>query len=286
MSEHPYRGGRASARSETRSGAGAVTVTVVVPALNEAANLPHVLGRIPVEYELVIVDGHSTDGTAQVALACRPDARIIRQSRRGKGNALSCGFAAAEGDIVVMLDADGSARPEEIPNFVDALLAGADFAKGSRFAPGGGSADITPLRRAGNAVLGSMVNRLFDTSYTDLCYGYNAIWRRCLPLIALDCDGFEVETMMNIRVANAGLRVTEVASFEDVRLHGKSNLRTIKDGWRVLVTILRERRRQGCQACGDGHLAVAAAPAIERVNEEDATHDLIEVLRTRVRQSR
>ena len=220
-----------------------VAVSVVVPALNEAANLPHVLARIPARYEVLVVDGHSTDGTIEVARAHRADVRIVRQSGRGKGNALSCGFAAASGDIIVMLDADGSARPEEISAFVDALLAGADFAKGSRFAPGGGSADITDLRRIGNAFLGGVVNRLFGTAYTDLCYGYNAFWRRCLTRLEIDCDGFEVETLMNIRIAKAGLRVAEVASFEDARLHGSSNLRTFRDGWRVLRTILRERTR-------------------------------------------
>ena len=217
-------------------------ISVVIPALNEAANLRHVLARIPYEYEVVVVDGHSTDGTIDVARAHRTDVRIVHQSRKGKGNALACGFAAATGDILVMLDADGSARPEEIPAFVEALQGGADFAKGSRFLPGGGSADITALRRAGNAVLSGIVNRLFDTTYTDLCYGYNAFWRHCLSPIAVDCDGFEVETLINIRIAKAGLRVAEVPSFEDPRLHGQSNLRTFRDGWRVLRTIAREHK--------------------------------------------
>ena len=218
-----------------------LAVSVVVPTLNEAANLPHVLSRIPPQYEVIVVDGHSTDGTAEVARAHRADVRIVAQSGKGKGNALCCGFAAARGDIIVMLDADGSARPEEITAFVDALLHGADFAKGSRFAPGGGSADITMLRKRGNAFLGAIVNRLFGTSYTDLCYGYNAFWRRCLSQIDIECNGFEIETLMNIQVAKAGLRVTEVPSFEDLRLNGQSNLRTFRDGLRVMRTILRER---------------------------------------------
>jgi len=140
-----------------------------------------------------------------------------------------------------MLDADGSADPSEIRRFVEALEAGADFAKGSRFRPGGGSADISPLRSAGNWVLSRTVNVLFGTSYSDLCYGYNAFWRRCLPAISVDCDGFEVETLINIRVARAGLRIAEVPSFERARIHGQSNLNTFRDGARVLRTILRER---------------------------------------------
>jgi glycosyltransferase involved in cell wall biosynthesis len=214
----------------------------VVPALNEANNLPHVLGRIPPDFEVILVDGQSTDGTADVARLHRPDVKIISQNRRGKGNALACGFEAATGDILVMLDADGSARPEELPAFIDTLCSGADFAKGSRFIHGGGSADITALRRVGNAVLSGIVNRLFGTDYTDLCYGYNAFWRHCLRRIDVDCDGFEVETLINIRIAKAGLIVSEVPSFEEPRLHGESNLRTFRDGWRVLRTIMREHR--------------------------------------------
>jgi glycosyltransferase involved in cell wall biosynthesis len=189
------------------------------------------------------VDGLSTDGTPDVARRARPDARIVMQSGRGKGDALRCGFEAATGDILVMMDADGSADPAEIPRFVRALIDGADFAKGTRFRGGGGSTDITRLRSAGNSVLSATVNVLFGTSYTDLCYGFNAFWRHCLPAMNVDCTGFEVETLINIRVARAPLTVCEVPSFERPRVHGESNLRTFRDGSRVLRTILRERVR-------------------------------------------
>jgi glycosyltransferase involved in cell wall biosynthesis len=219
-----------------------VTVTAVIPAMNEAANLPHVFARMPAcVTEIVLVDGNSSDDTIEVARALRPDVRIVMQNGRGKGNALACGFAAAEGDIIVMLDADGSTDPAEIVEFIAPLLEGADFAKGSRYATGGGSADITRIRDAGNRALGGAVNLLFGTKFTDLCYGYNAFWRSCLPHMHVTCDGFEVETLINVRVARAGLRVTEVPSYEQERIHGESNLHAIRDGRRVLSTILRER---------------------------------------------
>jgi glycosyltransferase involved in cell wall biosynthesis len=221
---------------------GSPSVSVVVPTLNEAANLPHVFGALPLdEYEIVLVDGFSTDDTVDVARRLHPGVKVVYQTRRGKGNALATGFAACTGDIIVMLDADGSADPAEIPAFVEALVAGADFAKGSRVLPGGGSEDITPLRGLGNKMLTLTTNVMYRTRYTDLCYGYNAFWRHCLPHIRVDCDGFEVETLINIRVKKAGLRVTEVPSFERSRIHGESNLRTFRDGWRVLRTIFRER---------------------------------------------
>jgi glycosyltransferase involved in cell wall biosynthesis len=219
-----------------------VRVSVVIPTLNEAANLPHVFAELPEGlHEVILVDGFSTDDTVEVACSLRPGIRIVEQDRRGKGNALRRGFEAATGDIIVMLDADGSADPGEIPAFVDALVAGADFAKGSRFVRGGGSTDITPIRRLGNLALNGLVNGLYGTTYTDLCYGYNAFWRHCLPYMDVDCDGFEVETLINIRIAKASLKVSEVPSFERDRIHGESNLSATRDGLRVLRTIARER---------------------------------------------
>src|SRR4051812_643993 len=99
------------------------TISVVIPTLNEAAHLPHVFARIPeCVDEVVVVDGHSTDDTVEMARSLRPDVRIVLQRGKGKGNALACGFAAARGDIIVMIDADGSTDPAEIPDFVRPLL--------------------------------------------------------------------------------------------------------------------------------------------------------------------
>ena len=220
-------------------------VSVVIPALNEARNLPHVFAKLPRWiHEVVLVDGLSADGTVEVARKLFPAVKIVSQTRKGKGNALACGFAACTGEIIVMLDADGSANPEELPLFVNELLNGADLAKGSRFLEGGGSSDITPTRRLGNWFFSTLVNTMYDTRYSDLCYGYNAFWRECLPMIDVDCDGFEVETLINLRAARAGLCVIEVPSFEEDRIYGESNLRTFRDGFRVLRTIFREWPRR------------------------------------------
>ncbi len=222
----------------------AARVSVVMPALNEEDNLAHVFARMPREvHEVILVDGNSTDGTVELANELWPGLITVYQSGKGKGNALTCGFWAATGDIIVMLDADGSTDPAEIPRFVAALLAGADFAKGTRFIAGGGSADITTIRRMGNWALAKVVNQIWGGQYSDLCYGYNAFWRRCLPFITPDCDGFEVETLINIRAARAALRIHEVPSFEYDRRHGVSNLNARRDGFRVLRTIISERVR-------------------------------------------
>jgi glycosyltransferase involved in cell wall biosynthesis len=218
------------------------TVSVVIPAKNEARNLEHVFSTIPQWVdEIVLVDGHSVDDTVAVAQKLNPNIRIVRQKGRGKGDALRMGFEAAKGDIIVMMDADGSTDGREIPRFVAALTTGADFAKGSRFASGGGSDDITFSRGLGNKILSVMVNMLFGTRYTDLCYGYNAFWAKHLPRLDLNCDGFEIETVMNVRAAKAGLAIHEIPSYEHRRLHGMSNLKVVRDGLRIAKFIIRER---------------------------------------------
>jgi glycosyltransferase involved in cell wall biosynthesis len=218
-------------------------VSVVIPAMNEAANLPHVFKTLPGWiHEVVLVDGRSTDDTVAVARDLWPGVTVVQQLGKGKGDALISGFAACTGDIIVMVDADGSADGQEIVSYVSALVSGADFAKGSRFANGGGTDDMTWVRRMGNRALCAVVNAKFGARYTDLCYGYNAFWRHCLDDIALDCTGFEIETLMNIRVVKAGLRVQEVPSHEYLRIHGVSNLRAVRDGLRVLKVILKEKR--------------------------------------------
>ncbi len=220
-------------------------VSVVVPAMNEAKNIGLVLKQLPGDlHEVILVDGNSKDDTIEAARAAHPDIRVLVQSGRGKGDALRTGFAAVTGNLVVMLDADGSADPAEIPRFVEALEEGADFAKGSRFLEGGGSTDITGTRRLGNAFLSGTANLLHGTHFTDLCYGYNAFWARCLPFISLDVPGFEVETLINLRIASAGMKITEVPSYELDRIYGESNLNTFRDGFRVLGTILSEGRRR------------------------------------------
>lgn len=229
------------------------TVSVVLPVRNEARNLTYVAQRMPPVDEIVVIDGGSVDGTADVARRLWPNATVIEQTRAGKGNALACGFLAATSDIVVMIDGDGSTDPAEIPLFVEALTAGADLAKGSRFSSGGGSNDITHFRRMGNKALNRLVNLLFRTEFSDLCYGYNAFWRRnlgCLELPPTDTaepqwgDGFEIETVINVRAARSGWLIHEVGSFEGKRIYGRSNLNAVTDGLRVLRTISRERRER------------------------------------------
>lgn len=226
-----------------------VRVSVIIPALNEAESLPHVLPRIPAwVHEVVLVDGNSTDATVAVATELRPSIRIVLQEGCGKGAALRTGFFAATGDIIVMLDADGSTDPLEIAAFVGALLGGADYVKGSRFMQGGGTADMPRLRQWGNWGFVCLTNVLFDTHFTDITYGYNAIWRKHINVLALDIDNWANEIIGNIRVASTGLRVVEVSCFEHERIAGEAKLKTFSAGWQIFKAILAERLKQRTHA--------------------------------------
>jgi glycosyltransferase involved in cell wall biosynthesis len=217
-------------------------VSVVIPTLNEERNVAWVLERLPdLVDEVILVDGRSTDNTVEVARSVRPDIRVLLEPRPGKGAALRAGFAAARGDYIVMIDADGSMDPAEIERFVDALQSGCDLVKGSRFANGGGTADMSTVRRLGNGALRTAVNVLYRTNFTDLCYGFIGFRRERLGALRLDSQGFEIETEMVARAVIASLRIGEVASFEAQRRHGESNLSPWRDGRRALATLLHER---------------------------------------------
>jgi glycosyltransferase involved in cell wall biosynthesis len=216
-------------------------VSLVLPALNEAEGLALILPRVPaVVDQVIVVNGPSTDGTAEVVRRLRPDALLVSQRGRGKGNALKHGLAVADGDIIVTMDADGSMNPEDIDAFIARLREGADFVKGSRALPGAGSADFTPVRRAGNAALTRFANSLFGASYTDITYGFNAYWRSTIRHLGRLADGFEFEIQAAVRAVVVGMRTAEVATHEPARAGGVSKLNPLTDGSAILKILLRE----------------------------------------------
>jgi glycosyltransferase involved in cell wall biosynthesis/anti-sigma regulatory factor (Ser/Thr protein kinase) len=248
--EFDYAGDRALGRRGLRPPQ--PRVSVVVPAKDEAANILEVLPYLSSFFEVIVVVSEDDDASAEAALAALPSARVVYQTRKGKGNALACGFSHANGDVIVTFDVDGSADPHEIPRFVEALTRGADLAKGSRFCPGGGSQDITQFRSLGNYGLNLAASALTGTRFTDLCYGFNAFWADQLPVLCLPDtaaegpqrgDGFEIEAMIIGRFAISHAIIIEVPSYEYDRYHGESNLNAIRDGFRVLWTLLRDRVR-------------------------------------------
>jgi glycosyltransferase involved in cell wall biosynthesis len=260
----PFRLRAVDGRAEPPSPEGP-SISLVIPALNEADGLIHLLPRVPrLVSELIVVDGGSTDGTVRIVREIRPDATVLRQSGKGKGDALKCGIAEARGEIIVTMDADGSMNPEDIPRFVASLLAGHDFVKGSRMLAGGGSADFTRLRRAGNSALTRVGNIIFGSSYTDITFGFNAYWRPTIMHLGELADGFEFEIQAALRAASVGMRTAEVATHEPARVGGVSKLNPLTDGLAILRIILCEASpRKGMK------LGAAAAPAMaEQIFDE------------------
>lgn len=219
-------------------------VGVVIPARNEEHSLPVVLKelrKIGID-DVLVIDGKSTDGTIGVAKDF--GANVVLQSGNGKGNAVCQVFCNSylDVDAVVLLDADGSMRPKEIPFLVEKLASGADVVKGSRFIKGGYSEDLSLLRRFGNLLFLSLVKLFWKANYTDLCYGYAAFRKETVRRLAnvLKSQNFEIETEVFIKAKKLGLKVAEVPSVELKRRHGKSNLKCFTDGFSILRTIVQE----------------------------------------------
>ena len=219
-------------------------ITVIIPTFNEENNIEPVLSGLPdMVDEVLIVDGNSSDNTVKKVRELFPDVKILIQPGIGKGDALRHGFENAQGDIIVTIDADGSMNPAEIPAFIEPILNGYDYVKGSRFLPRGGTTDMVWYRKMANRVFVILVNILYGVNYTDLCYGYNALHKSVLDKVTYESDGFEIETEMHIKARKHNLLIAEVPSFEDKRVCGEGKLKTFSDGWRILKTILRERIR-------------------------------------------
>lgn len=242
------------------------TVTAVIPTLNEAENLRWLLPRLSGVDEVVVVDGESADGTADVARRLRPDAVVISRPPTGKGAAMRAGFEAATSDVIVAIDADGSMDPREIDAFVALICCGFDVVKGSRYCVGGGSDDLTRLRRAGNLLLTRLANVLYRVRWTDLCYGYIALRRSVVDRLNLAADGFEIETELCVNAVTTGLRIAELPSHELDRRSGVSKLNAGRDGLRVLRTMVRGRRGP----VGGARPRLRTAPAPERAARERA----------------
>jgi glycosyltransferase involved in cell wall biosynthesis len=234
------------------------SVSLIIPAMNESTTLTSIIDSVP-EYvdEIIVIDGRSKDNTFEIASNHPRVNKVLRQRSRGKGAALSLGFAVATCDLVAIIDADGSMDPAELKDFLN-MFPQAEIVKGSRSKKlGGTSADLTVFRDLGNRVLTKLCNFWFKENWTDLAYGYAVVDRKALGKLGLSSydemgsvfghksygQGFEIEALIFCRSSKWGFRVLEVASAEHRRISGSSNLRAIRDGFRVLSAIIIEKNR-------------------------------------------
>jgi glycosyltransferase involved in cell wall biosynthesis len=218
-------------------------IGIVIPTFNEEKNIGDVIFRLrDMDYtNILVIDGSSKDNTIKVAE--KSGAKIVLQSGRGKGQAIRQALENnyLDTDFLVLLDADGSMDPREIPRYIHALQNGADVAKGSRFLPGGGTIDMSALRKFGNSCMTLSVNAIYSTKYTDICYGFFALNRKAIKALSplLESNNFEIETELFIKAKQVGLNVVEVPSFENLRKYGESNLNSFRDGTKIFQVIFR-----------------------------------------------
>jgi len=232
-------------------------VSVIVPVKNESGAIKLILDKMPnYVHEVIVVDGNSTDNTVEIAQAHPRVDKVIIQQSRGKGGALSAGFAKATGDLIAIIDADGSMEPSELSDYIEKFPQ-YDVVKGSRYLQGGGSTDLTAIRSVGNKALTALANFLFKQKWSDMAYGYAVFSSKAVEELALTNydkmgsffghksygQGFEIETLMFTRAARRGMKICEVPSFEGDRISGSSNLRAVRDGFRVLFALIIERSR-------------------------------------------
>jgi glycosyltransferase involved in cell wall biosynthesis len=226
-------------------------VTVLICALNEEESIPFVLPKIPnwVD-EILLVDGHSSDGSVALAKHLCPKLRVLFQPKTGKGDALKFGVGQAKGEIIVTLDADGETPPEEIESFIQPLLDGNDFAKGSRLFKTRPH-KMPPYRWFGNKILAFTCNILYGTRFSDICSGYNSFWKKAyleLDLTYAESEiGCSMEQQMIVKAKKAGMRIKEVPHTSRGRIGGTSVLKNVKlsvnQGFRDWFVIIRERFR-------------------------------------------
>ena len=222
-------------------------ISIVIPTLNEEKNLKVLLKEIKnffkkrkeFSYEIIVVDGFSKDNTVKIAkkFGCK-----VLYDNVGKGSALDKGVRASKGDIIITMDADLSHRPIEIGLLIEGIRCGYDIVMGSRFLMGGGTEDMPWYRKLGNKFFVFLINLIWNAKYTDLCYGYRAFRKGVWENLNLKSKRFGIETEISIKAIKKRMKILEVPSFEKKRKYGEGKLKTFKDGFQILKTILSELR--------------------------------------------
>ncbi len=220
-------------------------ISLIIPTRNEQHCIGKVIREVPrdVINEIVIVDGHSTDKTWEEAKAAlRPEDKLVMQKGKGYGGAFLEAFDIVTGDVVIMMDADGSHNPSDIPSIVEKVRRGYEYVMASRYAVGGHSEDDTIIRWFGNRTFTWMTNVIHGTNVTDSLYLFTAITRDGLKKLKLESHGFEFCTEILVKAHRAGLKFAEVPAVERARFAGKSKVNAFWHGLKILRMILRRYR--------------------------------------------
>lgn len=222
-----------------------VKLGVVVPALNEAGGIAGILESTRnllrgYRVAIVVVDGGSTDSTVEIVR--KLGVEVVRQCREGYGDALSLGFEYAvrvlDSQIIVMLDADGTYDPNDIPSLLQPVLMGeADMVLGNRF-PRSLPGSMTKVNQVGNRVISWLTEQLFGVHVSDTQCGLRVFSSDLVPIFKGQAMGMSFATEMLIDAYQGGARITEAEVTYRPRI-GKTKLNPLKDGASILGIILR-----------------------------------------------
>ncbi len=226
-------------------------VLILIPCYNEADGIGQVIAGFPrarlarygYQLDILVIDNNSSDNTAEVAR--QAGARVIREPRQGKGNAIRTGFYNIAGaDYVAMLDGDDTYRPEEIMRLIEPLSSDfCDVVIGSRLGGRISAGSMKRLNRSGNWLYSHLVRYSYRVSVTDVLTGYFAWKREVLEQLRphLVSDGFAIEMEMITKMARLGYEIYSVPISYNSRA-GDSSLRPIVDGARILAMYARNLR--------------------------------------------
>lgn len=213
-------------------------ITVQIPTLNEGESLADTLEQIPREIvdEILIIDGHSTDNTLEIAKSF--GCRVLVQPGRGYGDAMRFGFQNAMGDVIISMDADGSPNPQDIPRLVDKLQEGYDLVLASRYMLGAKSEDDTPIRLIGNKFFTFLTNFLYGLDISDALYFFAAMRKEKVSGLNLKSKDFALCIEVPVKVHRAGFKIGEVPCVERRRFASVSRVNAALDGIKILWQML------------------------------------------------
>lgn len=214
-------------------------VSLVIPTLEEAGCIEAVLKEVPKQCvdEILIVDAHSKDGTADIVR--RLGYKVIMQEGRGFGDAFSLGVSKATGDVVILMDGDGSHNPADIPKLIGKLKEGYDYVLASRYCKGSRSYDDTMVRHIGNKLFTFLICFFHRMKITDSLYLYTAIRKEVFDKVKIDSKGFEYCVEILVKVHKAGFKMAEIPSIERMRYSGYSKVKSMKHGFKILMEIFK-----------------------------------------------
>jgi len=221
-----------------------MVTTLIIPAKNEEGAIGKVLQEIPKKLvqQIIVVDGRSKDKTIREVRANlrRGKDILMIQKSNGYGGAFIEGIKQTKGNIIIMMDADGSHNPADIPFLIKKIEEGYEYVMASRYMVGSKSYDDTFIRWLGNKVFTLLTNIIHGTRVTDSLYLYTAITKKGLDQLKLTSPGFEFCTEILVKAHNAGLRFAEVPAIERKRYHGDSKVNALLDGLRILKMIFKK----------------------------------------------